>query len=63
MADEKKCCGCNKEVKDEELDFVAGGKYTEEEWAKMTVAERQQAKKDSAILISKKRSSECKYVN
>lgn len=51
------------EIKDDELDFVAGGKYSEAEWSAMSEAERVAAKRNSAILISQKKASECKLVN
>lgn len=35
------------EINEEELDLVAGGVYTEEEWWAMTVEERQAAQRQS----------------
>ncbi len=35
------------EIKDDELDMVAGGVYTEEEWAAMSTAERAAAQQRS----------------
>lgn len=51
------------EIMDDELDLVAGGRYTDAEWNAMTEAERIAAKRNSAILISQKKASECKFVN
>ncbi len=51
------------EITDEELSQVAGGKYTEAEWAKMTDIEKRDAKRNSAILVQQNRAAECKYVN
>lgn len=37
------------EINEDELDLVAGGAYTEEEWNNMTVEERQAAQQRSLI--------------
>lgn len=51
------------EIADDELDQVAGGKYTQAEWNSMSKAEREAAQRTSAILISQGKAAECKYVN
>lgn len=64
MAEEKKNVPVNaEEINDEELDLVAGGKYTQAEWNSMSKAEREAAQRTSAILISQGKAAECKYVN
>lgn len=62
MSEEKKNMKIE-EISEEELEFVAGGKYTEEEWNAMTKEEREAAQRASAILISQGKAAECKYVN
>ena len=51
------------EVNDDELDVVAGGAYTTEEWNSMTEQQRVAAKRNSAMLIAQKKEAECKLVN
>ncbi|MDO4748161.1 MAG: hypothetical protein Q4A12_03185 [Eubacteriales bacterium] len=45
----KELAGEGVELNDDVLDAVAGGAYTEEEWAAMTVEERQAAQQRSLI--------------
>lgn len=45
----KALAGEGTELNDDILDAVAGGAYTEEEWAAMTVEERQAAQQRSLI--------------
>ncbi len=45
----KELAGEGVELNDEVLDAVAGGAYTKEEWAAMTVEERQMAQQRSLI--------------
>jgi len=40
----------NQEISDDELDMVAGGAYTEEEWNKMTTEERKAAQQRSLMI-------------
>lgn len=51
------------ELKDEELDLVAGGIYTKEEWDAMTPAERNAAQVNSIKLCQVGKKSECKLIN
>lgn len=45
------------ELDEEELDLVAGGAYTQEQWNSMTTAERQAAQRRS--LQAKRRNEPC----
>ena len=49
MCEKDKKVVAPQEINDEELDLVAGGAYTEEEWAAMSVEERQAAQQRSLI--------------
>ena len=46
------------EIKDDELDLVAGGAYTTEQWNSMTTAERQAAQQRSIRAILRKQPCE-----
>ena len=48
MSEEKKVVA-PVEIEDEELDLVAGGAYTEEEWNKMSTEERKAAQQRSLL--------------
>ena len=46
------------EINEEELDLVAGGAYTQEEWNAMSTAERQAAQQRSIRAIMRKQPCE-----